>query len=436
MKKKLVIWLLAAMMAFSATGCSFDKEASAGVEDDRDEKEEDEDEDKDRADKDSDSDGNNEDRDTEDDEEKDEKKPASGVVLGGDFDVDYDGFEYLYCELLMTESEENEETGKMESQKLNVFIPNGDYTSVNRDTAYADEKGVNFRVTLNPYMQYNADDYTLAENLEYYLELEYDPFYATNYKDLVISEVEGTKKNARATVNYCFYDEWNDTYMPIYCTYYLVEVSKDVQVLVEVEVNLNDVTGKTEDLLKELETFYAFDIEWDETVAQQKLDTFLANGVPETVTCSTGFLLFELPKGWEEDYDYGDYSYYAFAPDGDVSSSGCVISFSKEYLGMESFDVAELVENKEAVEELFAEQSGDEVISNLEVVDYGTTCMGNAVKISFTATDGDYEIMSHWYFISNNDYIYSVEATKFVECEIDVFALTESILANGIVKEY
>ena len=444
MKKRLVMILLAAMMAFGATGCSIDKETSGEMEETKEEKddeEDEEDEEEDEEEKDSKEDKDSEEKEKDDDKEdtddKDDeaKKPAAGM-LGTDFDENYDGFEYLYCELLMTESEENKETGKMESQKLNVFIPNGDYTSVNRDTAYADELGVDFRVTLNPYIRYEQDDYTVKENMEYFLSYEYDPFYCTSYKDLVISEAEGDKTSAKACVNFCYYDEWDDTYIPVYCTYYLVELSKDMTVLVEVEIMASDVTGKTEELLAELETFYGFDIDWNEAAAQQKLDNFLANGVTDTVTCSTGYLMFEMPKGWEEDYSYGDYSNYAFAPDGDFASAGCVISISREYLGMDSFDASEIVNNEEQVKEIFKDENGEDLYDNLQVTAYGETCLGTAVKISFSATEGSLTAVSQWYFISDgNGYMYVVEATKLADCETDIFTMVEDILANGTVKE-
>ena len=131
MKKRLVMILLAAMMAFGATGCSIDKETSGEMEETKEEKddeEDEEDEEEDEEEKDSKEDKDSEEKEKDDDKEdtddKDDeaKKPAAGM-LGTDFDENYDGFEYLYCELLMTESEENKETGKMESQKLKEIIP-------------------------------------------------------------------------------------------------------------------------------------------------------------------------------------------------------------------------------------------------------------------------------------------------------------------------
>mgnify|MGYP003294116146 CR=1 FL=1 len=180
MKKKIVMVLLAMTMAFSVTACGSIKDVvSTKYEDEKDEDEDEKDEDDGKEDskqdleeikEDNDNKENNDDKEDNDtdetkDNEDEEKKPVSGVVLGGEFDKDYDGFEYIYCETLMTESEENESTGKMESESLLVFIPKADYASVNRDTAYAEDMGVDFRVTLNPYIRYEEEDYLPEENL-------------------------------------------------------------------------------------------------------------------------------------------------------------------------------------------------------------------------------------------------------------------------------
>lgn len=454
MKKKIVMLLLALTMAFTVTGCSSTKDVVSTDYEDTDEDEDDEDEEKDSekdTDEIKDSDEEKDAEETKDSDEKDEEdkvkpepeedkeedKPASGVVLGSEFDVDYDGFEYLYCETLMTESEENEETGKMESESLQVFIPKADYASVNRDSAYAEDLGVDFRVTLNPYIRYEEDDYLPEENLAYYLEYSFDPFYCTDYKDIEISEVETLENGARATVKYCYYDSWTETYMPIFCTYYLTEVSKDLSVLVEVEINLEDVTGKTDFLLEELEAFYGFDIAWDKAEAQKKVENFMNSPEANINTVSTGFMIFELPAGWEQDYDYNDYSSNAFAPDGDVDKAGCVIDVYREYMGMESFDMADLMANEEDLEdykEFLVESLGEEA-KDIVVEYYGETSIGNALKFSYTLQDGDYEHKAVVYVITNGDYIYSIEGMALADCEEDIFTIMDNVLATAVIDQ-
>lgn len=426
MKKKIVILLLAAVMACSAAACGREvvptnyedlenTEKPAGDETDADETDTDE---------------------TDAAKPEEEKKVVSGVVLGGDFEEDYDGFEYLYCDTLMTEATENTSTGKMESQKLKIFLPIADYTSVNRDRAYVDKLGVELEVALNPYLRYDSEDYTMEENLQYFLESEFDEFYSTNYRDIALSEVESTEHGVRAVASYCYYDKWNDSYLPIYCTYYLTELSKDLQVMVEVKITLEDTTGKTAALLAELESFYDFDIEWDEEAAQAKLDAFLASEEADKNMVSTGFLVFELPKDWEQDYDYGDYHSYAYAPDGDSSYAGCVINIRREYLGYDSFDMTKVLESQEEMDKYAAylmEEMGA-AVSDMEVSDYGVTCLGNTMKISYTTKDGSYEDRTEWYLTVDDSYAYSVMAVALPDCTEDVFTIAEDILANGKAK--
>ena len=361
---------------------------------------------------------------------------VKGVFLGGDFETDYDGFTYLYCEELATEATQNETTGKMEKQEIAVFIPIGDYSSVNRDTAYSEKMGVDFRVSLNPYIRYDGTDYLVSENLQYFLENEYDPFYSTDYKNLYISEIENTKDGAKATVSYCYYDQWNQTYIPQYVTYYLNEVSKDITVLVEVKVDLAEATGKTPALLAELEEFYGFDIEWDEKEAKDMVEQFLADKDHQNETFSTGYLMFTLPSDWDRDYEYGDYSEYAYAPTGDAAFAGCVISFSREYMGSDSFNIADVFSSEEETQaymEYLREILG-EGVKQIDISDYGNTCMGNAIKVTYEITD-DMQGNVQWYMITDEDYAYSMQVVALSDCDIDVSEIAENILQNGILKK-
>lgn len=363
------------------------------------------------------------------------KKPE--VVLGGEFETDYDGFSYLYCEELMTESTENEETGKMEKQKLSVFIPKGDYASVNRDTAYSEKLGVDFRVSLNHSLRYDQEDYLVSENLQYYLDYEYDAFYSTDYYNLQISEIESVSDGARAYVSYCYYDKWNDKYCPLFATYYLKELSKDVTVLVEIKVDLEEVTGKTSALLAELESFYGFDIEWDEKEAKNMLEQFLANNNQSTKTFSTGYLLFDLPSVWDRDYENEEGTEFVYAPGGDAAFAGCMIVLSREYLGTEVYDVTDICSSEESIDEYrkYLQENWGDTVSHIEITEYGKTCMGNAIKVTFQTKDGDYEYSTAWYLITDNDYVYNMEVIALPDCGTDAFTIAESILSKGVLKE-
>lgn len=446
MKKKVLIMLLAFAMTFSLAACGGTKNAvTTGVENDKDEEKENK-EDKDteetkvEEDKDIKENKDNEEitdsEETNSDAESGDKKPSSDVVLGGDFTKDYDGFQYLYCETLMTMSEENETTGKMESESIQVFIPKADYSSVNRDTAYAEDLGVDFRITLNPYMRYEQEDYLAEENLAYYIEYQYDPFYNTDYKDIEFSEVEILEKGVRATVKYCYYDSWTEKYMPVFCTYYMTELSKDLTVLVEVEVNLEDVTGKTKFLLEELEKFYEFDIEWDKEEAQHKVDSYISSSEADVNMVTTGFMMFELPAGWKQDYDYNDYSSYAFAPKGDVEKAGCVIDISREYLGSESFDMADMMADEEEIVSYaeYLEESLGEDARDITVEYIGETNIGNALKFSYIIEEGEEEVLNVVYVITNGYYVYSFEGLAVSGCDEDITVILDNAIATAVIK--
>ncbi len=442
MKKKLLMVLLAAVMTFGATGCSEEKESSKEIEETKEDEDDDEDKEEDEEEEDEEDSKDKEDKDNDDtdaDDADDKTDVAMAGMIGTEFDENYDEFEYLYMESLVYEFKEYDDDGEavvLDSQQLNVFIPEGEYTSVNGDRAYADEMGLSFKVTLNPYLSYDQDSQTAVENMEIHMKYQYDPFYCVDFKDLVISDIEGDRDSARATANFCYYDKWSDTYIPIYCTYYLTRLSDDMLVLVETEVVAEDVTGETEDLIAELETFYGFDIEWDEEEAQQKLDDYLANGVTDTISCSTGYMMFELPKGWDMDYSYGEATTYAYAPDGDFASAGCVISFTREYMGMDEFEASSLLDNEEMVKSMFTDENGELICDEYEVNAYGETCLGEAVEIKIKASEENFVLLSRWYVITDEDgYFYMIEATKIDACETDVFTMTENILANSVVRE-
>lgn len=370
------------------------------------------------------------------------EEPAStpsGVTLGGDFDSDYDGFEYLYCETLMTESQKNEETGKMESQSLNVFVPQGDYVSVNRDSVYVSELGVSFRVSLNPYIQWDQDDYLPEENLKYYVEYEHDIFYsAEREKDLEISEIEKQGIGFRATANWCRYDSWDKEYVPMFATYFLTELNKDITVLVEIEVDSSDTTGKTDFLVKEIESFYGFDIEWSSELAEKKLAAFEASPEANRNLVSTSYMVFELPEGWKQDLDWSDnYSEYCYAPGGDAQFSECVITVEREYMGYGTNEVADLLKSQSDLDDIrdsyvddLGSDGGSVVLEN-----YGDTVLGPCLRIYFQVTMDGYMVYHDIYYMSKDSYMYSVYLSYTSDTDVEnPTAITQNILATAEVR--
>lgn len=367
-------------------------------------------------------------------EEKQEKTKKDTPVLGEECSG-YDGFQYLYEETLMGGAEEDEESGKKKSEKLTIFLPDDEYNYVSRDMANAQMLGVDFEITMNPYFQYDEEHYLLSENLDYFLDQEYDEYYRSECKDLRRSEVEKIGEDSvRATVNYCEYDDWDEEYKAVFCTYYVKELPSGTKVLVEVEIRPEEVTGKTEALLEELEAFYQFDIDWNEEAAKNRVKEFLSSDSARENKVSTGYMVFELPEGWAQDKDNDDYDTYSYAPDGDAEFSGCVISIKREYMGNEDFDVRYLLEDEEYTREYFESLLGDNV-SDVAISDYGDTCLGRAVEVSLSVNSG-VGAGKYWIFMMTEDYyIYMIEAMETEDASEDVYSVVTEILETAQTRK-
>lgn len=419
MKKKVVLCFMLGCMMAAFAGCSSKetKEAAATeavTEEDSDGKDS-------RSDKEA---------DTETGEETEEGKASDGPVLGGENVEGYEGFEYLYEEILMTETEENKDTGKKERKKVTVYIPDDEYTRADGNYAYSNSLGVNFRVELEPYIRYDADDYLPEENLDEYVANKYDPFYTADYKDLIITEAEEAADGVISTVEYCRYNEWDEVYYAVFCTYYLAELESGETVLVTVEVTSSETTGKTEKLLAELEQFYQFDINWDADRAEKKCADYAENGTENTY--STGSLLFELPEGWEEDDDLSSYETRVYAPDGDSEFAGCMVTIYEEYV---SYD--EEV-NPNAVIETLTEEAMEESLE-VEITNYATeicdTGLGEAAKITYSIEDGENSAIATMYVVSSDYYVYRLMSLETPDATESAQIVLDGIMATGQIRD-
>lgn len=368
-------------------------------------------------------------RTAEEGEEKEEIQPVSDVKLGDDFDEAYDGFACLQCETLILKPDEYGE--QTQEKKLKIFLPSGEYTSVNQNIGYADSRGMDLKVALSPYLLGDDDAGTLKEALQYHIEAEYDVFFNIAVYDLELSEIETTESGVKGVAKYCYYDKWTDSFMPVYCTYYLTQIAGEM-VLVEVEINLVDVRDGMEEMLAELEAFYGFDIAWDAEEAQKKLENFMAAGVPDTIRETTGYLLFELPKGWEEDYSYG-YETETFAPGGSVADAGCAVSISHEYMGADKIDIVEGLSSEEAKESYIAgfAEGAAYMVEDMKIEAYGSTCMGEAMKCSFRVKGEEGGMEAVMFLITDENYFSVVFVMAVPDKFEETLAVAENILANG-----
>lgn len=200
----------------------------------------------------------------------------------------------------------------------------------------------------------------------------------------------------------------------------------------EIVISYDEVTGKTDRLLKELESFYEVEIEWSKEEAEQKLAKFLDSDEVNVNMASTGFMLFELPAGWEQDYGWDDYSVDAFAPGGDADFAECVITFDREYVGSDALDLDKELGSQEDVDslrEFFVDMLGDEA-EDIAVERYGETIFGPAVRVSYTVDD----LRVDSYLMWDNGYMYSIEAMQTSKSSEDLLAIVEGILESAQLR--
>lgn len=365
------------------------------------------------------------------DEEEQESPDQSGAPVLGQKDIeDYEGYEYLYCEKIRTQSEKNEESGKMESSELSVFIPQDEYAYVSTNSVRGDYLGVSYAVELNPTIRYDEDDYLPEENLDYLMETEFNPFYYTERKGAEVSEAKKIDENTTVVeAKYFQYDTYNDDYSPVYALYFLRELDEGRTVYVEFSIDGNSTTGKTPMLLDEIKQFYDIDITWNKEEMDKKLEDYLASGGDNSF--STGYLLFELPEGWKQDYDAGDYSTTVYAPGGDAARANCMITFADEYAGYDAFKGATSDDLVDAVQSYMDEEGVGSDVSF-----YGETCLGPAVCAIMEEDAPDGKVVAHFYWIFNDSYLYRITAIALEGIEENPFLIVEGILEDGQVQTY
>ena len=370
----------------------------------------------------------------------------------GNADTEYDGFQYLYPETLATESKKNEETQKMENESVVVYLPKSDYASVQRTRAYVEKMGMEFTVDIQPYFQYEEDDYTLAENLDYYLELEYNPDYM-DFAGLEVGKaVEDKASNsAQAVVSYCKYDIVEEKPAAYFCTYFVKQLESGLKVLVSAEISSIEATGKLPELLDEIESFYGFRPEWDSAAAEKKLsETKVSNEKEEGIESSSSApasagleadtsavknadgtftvsnITFSLPAGWEMQEE-GE---AVFAPDGDSVFSGCAIMVMQQYNGATSSDLSMFSENPEILEALlqsYMESSvGEDFSGDMEFKVCEKSPFGMAIKMSM-GSDGT---KINAYFIFDEEGYMSVMMSLDTEADLPAAQALETLFAS------
>lgn len=429
MKKRMIAVLLSLCVVLGMTACgngakptasdlTNSRSSSDDEEEDEDEDEEDVKEVEDEA----------EDEDT--DDEKDDKKEASGIVLGSKEAAGYSGFEYLMEEIISTSK-----TKSGDKVSYSVFIPEEDYPYVSGASASGDRMGVDFEIDIEPYLQYEWEDYTLEENLEEYVNDEMS--WSSYYYGIEIGEVKETGTDTVACeVSYMEYDSYDDVYEPYYALYSLTDMGNNVMALATIVIDADNTTGKTQSLLDELASFYQIDIGWNTSFAEKKRTEFENSDEYNADAYNIGFMTFELPDGWEKDEDNSSYDDYIFAPYGDAYGEYGFISIMKEFTSDDEL-VEAMLSDLEYTQSYFESELGDD-ISDVKVQDAGKTFLGKTLAVEMLVEEsGEYHTAI--IFIGQDSYqTYEITAVIWSDADDgeaqDVRDALEMLLETGQLK--
>ncbi|HBA70598.1 MAG TPA: hypothetical protein DCZ40_14770 [Lachnospiraceae bacterium] len=370
--------------------------------------------------------------------EEEDAAPAV-PVLGADNGQGYDGFEYLYEEILTSHMEEEEESGRIKRKAVIVYIPKGEDSGINNDlpgTAYADTMGVSFYFSLNPYEIDEKEKRPLEKKLEDYVTGIYnggveEGAYGTALEDMEISGVRKLENDAASiTVKYCFFDQWEQEYSVFYNIYYLRQLEPDLLALLKIEIDSREATAKTPELLEEIEAFYEVDLEWDSKEAQKKLDNYLAD--IEKNGRVFGTLKFRFPAGWEIDGDYSDYEKTIYAPGGDSDGAGCGIGIISVYAGGEAEELMGWLGGEEDMQGYVQEAMGElDEFSLQKAEDCGETYIGKTMMMEFVYSEEGEMAACRMYLGGKDGYIYIIVAMQYQWLEMNTFDVAEELIEDG-----
>lgn len=187
---------------------------------------------------------------------------AKHPVLGQADSEGSDEFQYLSRVLLYYDDTPD---------SVPVYVPD---TEVDNDDcygfSYGSSYGITYMVELNPIIQFDQEDYSLSENLTYYLE----ELELTDVIDCKIGEVKSLDETtAYGTAEYLTDYEYDGQtfYCAFFSTYLLKELDEDTTILVSMEVDAYEVTDETDAVIDELESYYQFEMNWDAEKATAKI---------------------------------------------------------------------------------------------------------------------------------------------------------------------
>lgn len=370
--------------------------------------------------------------------EKQQLVEEEAVYLGCEVKEDYKGFKYLQGESITTEFIKNAKTGQVEYEEVTVFLPQDHYKSKSSGQANAGRGGIYVEVKLNPTFRYGHEEIdrtcTVAENLKYYINKEYDEFSSVCYcSDIEFSEMITGDNFAGITVEYCEKDESVRR-----SQIYLFQLQEDVNVLLTITVKPEELSEATEDIVKELESFYGIEIDYSTDGLQEKLENYLANRNAEVIQIREDFIRFELPVHWKRDYNIVDYSKRAFAPNGDASESKGYVVIAQYPMKDITWKIEDAFAEDTLKEEIIKEYAEAEGVAydRMQIEECPEVDLGAALKATYTmeATENFPESQAEVYFIADEKYVYVIKGVQNKDSVEDISAVLEMVLTSGKIN--
>lgn len=365
-----------------------------------------------------------------------EAQRGSAEAVLGDECSGYNGFSWLTEEEL---SKDRDGTG----DKLTIFLPKGGsrYSEENHATSYGN--GMNITIVTNPYIDYDQDRYSPLENLEIYMEDNFNEFASSFMEGKDFSGIKQIEDGAWQRVDYVMYQE-SDGAFDGCSEYILLKQRDDFMLLARFEVMLSEATDDTDQILQELASFYGFENEWDSEQMTAFLEDYTSDpGVFETQQVSVGGdILLELPRSWSMDYNFDrdlltfDEFGYVYAEHGDASLAESYLEFSVAYEGTQAQEVLdEMLADSEGVKDLLVQGplAGDK---NLTVGEQDTACLGKMLFVeSETLKDGN-PAVSRIYLGCADGNTYSIRLIQLKDAKTDAQVWLDGFFADGQIRRY
>lgn len=347
-------------------------------------------------------------------------------------------YKYIYKEKLTTDSWARESRKAVTNYTVEVMVPISDDIYTDRDYISSERMGICVDFSLEPLTPGENVDIPAGVMLDVYLERTYDEFNHVNYKQVELSDVkEIDEDHAYAHINYIEYEQDTNTHKVYDETWYIEEAEDGIYVLMLIKVDYEEITGKSEKLLAELEDYYGIHIKYDEDAAERKCDKYVPDVEEGKKIFSTGYMIFELPDNWHEGEGWGgDENSKSYTPGENDKFGNCSINMHREYVGKD-YDFDSKYKDEEANRKAVENELSFNVESFVQT-EMGETVVGDTIKAVIKIYNNYVPYDMVIYSGYDGEYLYMFEVicqSEEYSAEYDAISIMEGILKDARVKK-